>query len=178
MSSTPDFDLFANEGEDGGDTTYIPDEDLVYDDWQDDEYERIQPKLGVVYQTHQDNQSFDDDEFWRQLEWAQNNMERDEPGDMATRGPWRTEGDFMWRPYSQFSCAYGECIINRQAHLDKARNLVQKHGRIFIFTIVDSTLLEAAKARPTEFVPLCTTASWMNGNSVVLFAAVHNSEAL
>lgn len=147
-------------------------------EYQEVEDTRNRQKLGAVYQTHQDNRSFDDNEFWRQLDWAGNNMARNEPGDMAKRGPWRTEGDFMWRPYSQFSCAYGECIVNRQAHLHKARDLVRKHGRIFIFTIVDTTLLEAAKASPTEFVPLCTSASWMNGNSVVLFAAVHNGEKL
>jgi len=135
--------------------------------------------LGVTYNKHTSEAQLRDDSssFFKRMDWASNIKERDEPGDMRNRGPWSTEGDFMFRPYAQISCAYGECIVNRVDHLEKAKKLVEKYGRIFIFTLVNKSLIDAALARPKDFVPLCTTESWMYGNNdVVLFGAINKKE--
>jgi len=165
--------------------TYDGDYEYDYEDppdsYDEDDYPDEEPKLkyGVVYQCHDSsNYAFDNNEFWRQQSYAEKHMERNEPGDMRTRGVWMTDGDFMYNPYAQLSCAYGQCIVNRADHLDRALGLAKKHGRAFIFTVVNKSLLEQALQKP-GIIPLMTTESWMmDHNSVVLFAATNNGERL
>lgn len=145
-------------------------------DQTEPEYQEDKEYLGVVYQEHPaKNYGKFADMFYSQMAYGarKENLPRNEPGDMAPRGVWMRDGDFMYLPYSQMSCAYGECIVNRKDHLDRAVELVKKYRRIFLFTTVSKSLLDAVKARPNDFVPLCTTESWMEkGSQVPLFATV------
>jgi len=179
MSGTLEETYHGEYEEDYPDAEYEPDEDEYDEHWEEDGH--AQP-VGLVYQTHSDdNYSADGSEFWKRMSWGgkEEQQPRNEPGDMRERGPWTFDGDFSYQPYSQMSCAYGLANIYRADHLDRVQELVKKHGRIFLFTVVNRTLLKQALARPTEFVPLCTTESWMGGkDSVVLFAAVNNPEVL
>jgi len=179
MSDGPvEFDLEDDVDLEDGD--YEPEEFFDEDEPQD-----TSPQiLGSVVNHHSKEQlTWDADQFWRRMEYGRQpeNLPRKEPGDMSPRGVWTFNvpgsfSSFSYAPYSQFSCAYGVANVYKASDLDILADLVKKHGRIFIFTVVSKHVRDAVEARPKEFKPLCSQTSWMNSEMVTLYAAVSEEQ--